>query len=394
VTPWRRRLAVLAAVGAGTGGVIALATEPGPPARTPLVPAGGSGFRPPGRTVVPSAGPAPARDPGDRRRAQAIDRSLPVPLDRAAARLFLVGFAGTTRDTAFLDPLRSREWGAVLIDRANVVDARQLRTLTRRIGAVARGAGHLAPVLAAPQLGGAELALPAAGPQRQGLVSDPAVARAQAQRAGRALQRFGIDLTLAPSADLALAGGPWEQRAFGGEPADASRLVSAAIAGWRAAGVSPVIGHFPGEGAASQDPELGVGSVGEGRADLRARDEAPFVAAAGSVDAIQLSGALFAAFDGVTPATLDPAIVAELRSRRFRGAIVSANLTAATLATGRSVGDAAVAALAAGCDVLYVPGDKTAQEEAYRAVVQAVRAGRIAPARVRDALQHAALLRR
>ena len=74
--------------------------------------------------------------------------------------------------------------------------------------------------------------------------------------------------------------------------------------------------------------------------------------------------------------------------------IVSGNLAATVLATGGSIADAAVDALKAGCDLLWIPGDAGDQEAAYRAVVRAVRVGAIPRRRVRAALAHVTALKR
>jgi len=376
--------------GAAGGGGLALATGPDP-GQVDAIPEGGSGFRSSTERGGGSAEPRTKREREQQRRA---DAKLPVPLARAAARLFLVGFSGTKPSAPFFKRLKQREWGAVLVDRANVVNRAQLTELTRKIDSVPRDNRRLPPLVAAAQLGGPEIAVKGIGPARQTSIRQPAVARRQAGRAGRSLRRLGFDMVLAPAADLSTAGGPWNGRSFSDDPRTSARLVAGAVAGWRTARIAPAVGHFPGEGAASQNPEFGVATVGLSRKELRTRDQVPFRAIARRAPAIQLSGALYADFDGVTPATLDSDVVKALRRDGFRGAVVSANLTAATLATGEGVGAAAVAALKAGCDVLYVPGDQRDQEEAYRAVVRAVRLGRIPTSRVRRALERINRLRR
>ncbi|MCA1663742.1 MAG: hypothetical protein LC659_05665, partial [Myxococcales bacterium] len=113
-----------------------------------------------------------------------------------------------------------------------------------------------------------------------------------------------------------------------------------------------------------------------------------------AVPAVQMSNAIYAAFDSVTPATLLSEAVAELRDRLgYEGAIVSADLVATTATTGSTVGAAAIEALKAGVDLLIVPGARAQQDEAYRAVVAAVRSRAIDPERVADALQHVADVR-
>jgi beta-N-acetylhexosaminidase len=61
---------------------------------------------------------------------------------------------------------------------------------------------------------------------------------------------------------------------------------------------------------------------------------------------------------------------------------------------GDSIAASAVAALRAGCDLLYIPGDAAAQESAYRALARAIRSGTVPPGRVTAALRRVALLQR
>jgi beta-N-acetylhexosaminidase len=107
-----------------------------------------------------------------------------------------------------------------------------------------------------------------------------------------------------------------------------------------------------------------------------------------------MSAALYAAWDGVTPATLLPEAVRLLRDRlAFRGAIVSADLVAAQAATGEDIGRAAIQAFTAGCDLLLVPGGRAEQDTAYRAVLDAARRGRISRSRIRESVRRVAALR-
>jgi beta-N-acetylhexosaminidase len=110
---------------------------------------------------------------------------------------------------------------------------------------------------------------------------------------------------------------------------------------------------------------------------------------------MQMSNAIYVAFDSVTPATVLPAAVEELRDRLgFEGAIVSADLVATTATTGGTVGEAAVEALKAGVDILLIPGGRAQQDEAYRDVIAAVRSGDVPAGRVVEALERIAKLRR
>ena len=95
---------------------------------------------------------------------------------------------------------------------------------------------------------------------------------------------------------------------------------------------------------------------------------------------MQMTNAIYVGYDGVTPATLLPEAVKELRDGLdFDGAILSADLVATTATAGGTVGEAAVNALKAGVDMLVIPGGRAQQDQAFRAVVAAVRSGDISP---------------
>ncbi len=144
--------------------------------------------------------------------------------------------------------------------------------------------------------------------------------------------------------------------------------------------MAAVVGPFPGDGAASQDPNAGPAPVGLSLEDLRDADMKPFAAVAKGDDAapaMQMTNAIYVAYDGVTPATLLPEAVKELRDGLdFEGAILSADLVATTATAGGTVGEAAVTALKAGVDMLVIPGGRAQQDQAFRAVVAAVQVRR------------------
>jgi beta-N-acetylhexosaminidase len=371
---WRRRLVALGLVAVLVAAALALAAD-GP--RGPHDgKASGGGL--PGATATAAASRA----------------GRPADLDQAAARLMLVGFAGTDSRAPFFERLRRTEWGGVVLEGSNYLGASQLGALTASLRRVARQAGHVAPLVGAVQLGGQDSAFPDLPPKPQAATTNAADAGAQAAAAGGRLAASGVRLTFAPAADLASGGGAWEGRGFSDRPGTVAADARAAVDGYRRAGVAAAVGHFPGEGGASGDLGVEPATVGLSLDDLRAADLKPFAAVARTAPAVQMSGAMYAAWDGVTPATLLPEAVALLRRQGFRGAVISADLNAVTAVTGGTAAQAAVDALKAGCDLLYVPGDAADQDAARAAVAEAIRRGDVGAARVRDALVHAATLRR
>lgn len=319
-------------------------------------------------------------------------RAARLTLEGAVAQLFVVGFDGRGQAEPVVDEVAERGWGGLLAGGARAAAPGNLRRVSTAAGEAARRAGRFEPVVAADPavLGGI-------GPTPQLELSDasPAEVRRDAEEAGARLRAVGVRMVLHPSADLGVGGGPAELRAFGDDPDVVAPRVRAAVDGWIDADVLSVPGRFPGEGAASQDPLEGPATVGLSLDELAARDLKPFAAVAERAPAIQMSSAIYAAWDGVTPATLLPDAVALLRQRlAFDGAVVSADLVSATAATGDSIGAAAVQALKAGCDVLLVPGTREDREAAYRAVLDAVRRGTINRERIDQALMEMLSLKR
>jgi beta-N-acetylhexosaminidase len=314
------------------------------------------------------------------------------------AGLFMVGFRGTNSEAEFFKRLKARPYGGVLLTNANYTEPQQLSALTQALQRTAREAGHPAPIVAASQEGGAFNAFGNLAPASQVDVGNARKNTRQiALSAGRQLRALGVGMNLAPYADIAVAGGPGQGRAFSDQPARVVASVRAYVSAYRQSKVVATVTPFPGAGAASQDPAAGPAPVGLSLDELRKSDMAPFEAVATgdrAVPAIQMSNAIYAAYDSVTPATLLPDAVEELRDRiGFDGAIVSADLVATTATTGGSVGEAAIEALRAGVDLLIVPGGRAQQDEAFRAVVAAVRSGKVPATRVADALERIARLR-
>jgi beta-N-acetylhexosaminidase len=318
--------------------------------------------------------------------------------EEVVAGLFMVGFKGTNSEASFFARLKARPYGGVLLSTANYAEPQQLSALTLALQNAARGAGHPAPIVAAGQEGGEFSAFRNLAPPAQVDVGNARKGtRDAALGAGRQLRALGVGMTLAPYAGIAVAGGPGQGRAFSDQQPRVTSAVKASVSAYRQSKVVAAPGPFPGDGAASQDPSEGAAQVGLSLDELRNSDMKPFEAIASgerAVPAIQMSNAIYAAFDAVTPATLLPEAVDELRDHlAFEGAIVSADLVATTATTGGSVGEAAIDALKAGVDLLIVPGGRAQQDEAYRAVVAAVRSRTLDPARIADALGHIADLR-
>jgi len=336
------------------------------------------------RGVVPPARPAPGFTPPP-----AVVRMLAaMPLERQVAQLFMVGLQGSSSPGAVT--LAGPGWGGFVFSQQNYVSDFAAGAYAAAASTADRLLRAPAALVAATQEGGPQTAIADLPPEGQAVLGSsgqPDAARAQATLAAQRLLAMGFNTTLAPLADVDTAGGPLNGRLFSTSPGLVARFTAAAVGGYRAAGIISIVGHFPGTGAASADPDQMQATVGGSLPALKSRDLLPFAAVAGAAPVIEMSNAVYAAFDGVTPAGLLPDAIDLLRrGYGFEGVVISDDLDAALQATGGTIGQAALAALQAGDDLLYITGTSDEQLAAYNAVLSAAQRN----AGVRSRVRHAA----
>ncbi len=339
------------------GILVALLAFGGSSARSPrFVPPG-----PPAARVITALGPVvPLRTtppPAFSPLPAAVSRAATLPLEQQVAQLFLVSVPGQT--PAALAKLGATGWGGYVLGRENFADDRALAMLTGALQAAASPSA-VPPLIAASQEGGPETAFPDLPPRGEAAIGaggTPAVAGAQAQLAGTRLRSLGLSMTLAPLADVDTPSGALSGRLFSTDPTAVAHFSKAAVSGYDGAGVISAVGHFPGSGGASADPDQMTATVGGSLLDLRRRDLIPFAAVADTAPVIVISNAAYVAFDGVTPASLLPAVVKLLRQGLgFQGVVMSGDLDATLQATNSDPATVAVQALRAGDDLLYITG--------------------------------------
>jgi beta-N-acetylhexosaminidase len=332
--------------------------------------------------------PAPAASKPFTPAPAAVSLAAKLPLAGQVAQLFMLSVDGTS--SSDVAALGARDWGGVVLTNANFATDGEVGALAADVASAAQSAGNVPPLVAATQEGGSDTAFADLPPESEpviGASGQPAVAEAQARLAARKLRALGVNMTLAPLADVDTPGGALSGRLFSSEPQAVARFTVAAVKGYAAAGMISAVGHFPGSGAASTDPDQMTATVGGTLAELRARDLIPFAAVASSAPVIVMSNAGYVAFDGVTPAGLLPAAVRLLRhGLGFQGVVMSDDLDATLQPTNSSPATVAVQALEAGDDLLYITGQPSEHMQAYEGVLEAAQKSAAVRARVHDAL--------
>ena len=185
---------------------------------------------------------------------------------------------------------------------------------------------------------------------------------------------------LGPVIDVGLAEDPAVgPRAFSDEPERGGALRRGVVEAYRRTKVFAAAKHFPGLGSASQSTEEGPANVGLSLEELRSRDLVPFRAAIDAgVPGVIVGHGLYAADDFVTrPRSRDGSTTGLLkRELGFKGIAITDDLADPPISALAKVPDAAVTALKAGADMLYVSGSTGDQQAAYVAVLRAVRTRR------------------
>ena len=312
--------------------------------------------------------------------------TAPVDVPRLARAVLMVGLAGSGIGETVAAHLAAGGLGILLLG-DDIGTAAQVRSLTREASCAAAG-----PLLIAvdqelgvvARLRGLVTALPSTG---EALEMTPEELEITGQLLGDEMLALGINVDFAPVLDVVAGPNPALQgRHLGADPAVVAELGLAFWRGLELAGVIAVPKHFPGHGRAAADPHDQVARVGAPLADLRAMDFPPFSAAvAAGARAIMVGHPVYGALDPDLPASISPVILALLRDDfGFEGVAITDALNMAGVAAGRDPGDLAVAALAAGEDLLLVV-DPAQIERTTAAIVAAVATGRLPLERLQEA---------
>lgn len=225
-----------------------------------------------------------------------------------------------------------------------------------------------------------------------GRSGDVGLARRFAGALAAELRAVGITLDYAPVLDIHTnpANPVIGDRALSDSAEAAAEFGAAVIEGLQAHGVAACGKHFPGHGDTSVDSHLDLPVVEHPPDRIRRVECVPFEAAIrAGVAFLMTAHVLVPALDDTVPATLSPRIVQRLLRDElgYQGVILSDDLEMRAIARTYAVPDAAVRAIAAGCDALLVcSGSIEAQAATLEALVHAVEDGTIPFRRIEDAL--------
>lgn len=306
-----------------------------------------------------------------------------------AGRRIVLSYPGPTPPPGVLRAIREGRAAGVILFGENITSPEQLADAVAKLKQAAADAPQARPLLLmTDQEGGKVRRLPGApelSARRTGSAPDPLAAAVDSGTgAAGTLAGAGLNVNLAPVLDVYDTPGNFidrYERSYGQDPGRVGELGSAFLASQQGLGVAATAKHFPGLGAAARDENTDARPVTlpVPLDRLRSRDEAPYRAAiAAGVRLVMASWAVYPALDPDRPAGMSPAVIqGELRERLgFDGVTVTDALEADALTPYGPAGPRAVAAAAAGMDLILCSArDPQQGEDATTALAAALDSG-------------------
>lgn len=323
-----------------------------------------------------------------------------MTVEEKAAQLLVAGIEGTEPGADAVSAIQEYHVGGVILFGRNVESAAQLAELNSGLRAL--NDGYIPLFLCVDEEGGRvsrmppEVApLPAA--YEYGKTMDGDLCNRLGETLAAECRAFGFNVDFAPSLDI------WSNpdntvigdRAFGNDKTTVSLMGPRVAYGLMSGGVIPVVKHFPGHGDTAVDSHVGLPVVGKTVDELMENELKPFRYAMGedpgagrSVPAVMVAHILMTQLDPDRPASLSHAVVTGLLREKlgFQGMVCTDDLTMAAVSDVYGMGETAVMAVEAGCDLLLVCHRQENLEAAYQGLMDAVNSGRITMERLDESV--------
>ncbi len=334
---------------------------------------------------------------------QQTDRSTDgnvMTLREQIGQLFMMGFTGTTVTKDLASFLKAHQPGGVIFFKRNLESVQQIVDLTNGLQKLSPGSPLL---IAIDQEGGRVSRLPGEFTifppcEQLGRCNSYELAYSAAATVAKELRAVGINMNMAPVLDVnsnpdnPVIG----DRSFGATPDIVAEMGLATIAGLQDNKVVACGKHFPGHGDTATDSHKELPVVDAGLQRFRDVEFPPFQQAIRhGVASLMTAHVLYRTLDPAAPATLSPAVMQRLLREEFRydGVLFTDDLEMHAIIDHDGIGEAAVRAFVAGCDVLLICKDQERVATAMQAMEHAVNDGRITQDRLEQSLARVAQLK-
>jgi beta-N-acetylhexosaminidase len=304
----------------------------------------------------------------------------------AIGQMIISPVAGLTADAPLLSRVKAGHVGGIILFGPNISTVTQVKTLIDQLQAAAATGGRPKLLIMTDQEGGDVkrfLSAPPASSAAAMGAAGPSVAFRQGRLTGSALVQRGVNVDLAPVADVPSVGHSFlGTRAFGTDPQRVARAACQFASGLHQAGIAGTLKHFPGLGRAAGNTDNQVVHISADLATMNT-DLKPYRRCANAEgNLVMVSNAAYSSITGSMPAVASSATYKLLRTTiGFHGAAISDSLNARALT---DVPNLAVTVAGAGLDLQLWTTVGGAQN-AYGQLLSARTSGRLPAARVREA---------
>ena len=324
--------------------------------------------------------------------APAVQAAVSPTIAQLIGQKLIVRMDGTMPSASLLGRIRRGEVGGVILFGANIVDAAQVTALTAQLHAAAVAGGQPRFLVEVDQEGGAIKRIPWApptlSPPQMGALASTSVARRQGALTGQALKALGIDVDLAPVADVPVSTASFlylQKRTWSFSASRTEWLAWSFADGLRKNGVIPAMKHFPGLGYATLNTDTHVVTIRRSIAELTPgllpyKLVIPF-----GIPLVMLSNATYPAWDSGHAAGWSSAINTTLLRTKlgFKGVTMTDSLDGAAAARGLTTARPALWAAQAGTDMLLLTGSESTSAGVYASLVSAAQSGQISLTRLK-----------
>lgn len=303
-------------------------------------------------------------------------------------QLIIATYQGVRPPLSMLADVRAGRFGAVILMGNNTAGGlAATSSAVKELQQAAADGGNPGLLIMTDQEGGEVKRLPGPPAYPASGMTSPTVAYQQGTSTGALLKAVGVNIDLAPVADVPRIDGfmAQEQRTFGGVGSSANSVAGAACAfaqGVAGQGVAYTLKHFPGLGDAVHSTDSVPVSIDEPYTELEADDTAYAECGRSPLALVMVSSASYPALTGTVPAVLSPRIYAIL-AREHAGAIIISDSFESGAIAARTA--PAQTALNAGLDMVMYPGLQSAAELAYRVLLHGAETGSLSMSTVEAA---------
>ncbi len=169
-------------------------------------------------------------------------------------------------------------------------------------------------------------------------------------------------------------------RSYSDNPLKAATYAAQTLKGFRDGGLIATAKHFPGRGDSVADAHYDIPRIEKTREQLWSEDLLPYQELIPlGLPAIMLAHTIYPAYDGQNIATFSRSIIQELIRKElgFQGVITTDSITMGAVEKQYPIPQACVMAVKAGVNLILLKDENWLRDEAYQAVLNAVKSGEI-----------------